>query len=255
MNGLQAQSRFLFRRKVVLLNNLSDPSKADRLAALALDSGEISRIVRVARELPRALAIVGLSARDLEPIPHYSDCALVAVTMPGSPYLCYWDADVSMLQVCDWISPSLALLQARSDVIACSPQWEYESRLFHSSNRYWQPLDTARDFGLYYGFSDQLFLGKRSTFAQPIYHEFCLASYRYPLAHVRPVFEQRIDSYMRNHGYMRAVHWPSTYIHHGRPGLSYPTPSRAQLVREIVAKKFILRAARRLLPKKKFNCT
>jgi hypothetical protein len=255
LNGIGAQCRFPFRRKIVLLNNVRNPSKADRLAEAMLTSGELTRLVRVARELPRTLAIVGLSAGDLAPIPHYSDCALVAVTLPGSRYLCYWDADVAMVADNDWISPSVDLLESRSDVLSASPEWTYESRMFQSDNKYWRPLDTVGDFGLYYGFSDQLFLAKRTNLACPIYREFCIASLRYPLAHVKPVFEQRVDSYMRNHGYMRAVHRPSRYVHNGKPGLSYPFPTLARTAREIINKGVILKAARRLLPRKKFNCT
>ena len=91
------------------------------------------------------------------------------------------------------------------------------------------------DFSLGHGFSDQLFLARRAELAAPIYTTRCLAELRYPLAHIGPVFESRVDAHMRHHGRLRATWTRARYIHpETNVGGSYPADTvgdRLRLVR------------------------
>ncbi len=184
VTALEKQTNFKFTQKIVLINNVIDRNRAVILAQRLQSSGEISNWFFVADELPHALEVVGLTEKDLGRTIHYSDCALVAVTLNGSPYICYWYAEVVLVQHNNWISESLALLEKRRDVLVANPQWDRElEALSHTKRpwirRRWQPLETVGNFNLCYGFSDQLFLVRRGDLAKPIYKEFHIASFRY----------------------------------------------------------------------------
>ena len=84
-----------------------------------------------------------------------------------------------------------------------------------------------------YGFSDAVFLGRRSEFARPIYRERCLISLRYPLSHIAADFEQRVDSYMRRHRRLRATHTGVIYYHPENVGVSYPKPARTERLKRL----------------------
>ena len=87
------------------------------------------------------------------------------------------------------------------------------------------------DFVLGYGFSDTAFLFRRSQWARQNYRRVVPASWRYPLAHVGPVFEQRVDSWMRRGRLLRATYLPAQTIHQGAVGTAYPRLSRRQRLR------------------------
>lgn len=261
VTALEKQANFKFAKKTILINNVTDRNRAAILAHSLQSSGEISNWFFVADELPHALEVVGLTEKDLGRTIHYSDCALVAVTLNGSPYICYWDAEVVLGQHNDWISESLALLEQRPDVLVANPQWDRElEALSHTKKpwirRRWQPLETVGNFNLCYGFSDQLFLVKRADLAKPIYKEAHIASIRYPMSQISPIFEQRVDSYMRNHGLLRAVVKTTSYSHLGDDGVSHPSMTIRERIRDTLWRKILLRVAALVFAtSKKFNCT
>ena len=243
MNGLEKAAKFTFTRKTVLINNVTDRVRVAFLARELKNSGEISNWFFVADELPRALDIVGLTEKDLGRTIHYSEWALVAVTLNGSPYLCCWDADVILGQHSGWISEALGLLEMRSDVLVASPQSEHDLEVRSHINspwtrRRWRPLEEVQNFKLGYGFSDQLFLAKRANLTKPIYKEFCIPSVAYPMSQISPIFEQRVDSYMRNHKLLRAVITSSSYTHTGNMGASYPRMTIIERARDLLIRRF-----------------
>jgi hypothetical protein len=214
-----AANRFPFRRTVVLVNNVEDREHADALARAKADE-----VHHVADHLDRALDETGLTRRDLGRVPQYSDCALVAVTLPGAPWVVYWDADVRLSAPADWITPSLARFEADPRVLVANPGpvWDAET------------LETDEDFALGHGFSDQLFLTRRSDLAQPIYRQRCAAQLRYPLAHVAAVFESRVDAWMRHNDRLRATYRHATYVHpEAGAGTSYPPQTARERCRAL----------------------
>jgi hypothetical protein len=241
-----AQSnRHPFARRVVLINNVEDRAQSDALARALVERGEIDDFVHVADRLDHALAVTGLTRDDLGKMAHYSDCALVAVTLEGAPWIVYWDVDVRLAEPHDWITPSIAMFERDPRVMVANPAFvdptlEPEARERHG------------DFVLGDGFSDQLFLARRSELAAPIYRQRCLAQLRFPMAHLGAVFEARIDAWMRHNGRLRATYLPATYIHPSEgAGTSYPTTTGVERVKAfgVRAGLALLRATpRRLRP-------
>lgn len=221
---IEAENLRSFARKVALINNVNDPDDARQRAEALLAKGEIDAFFFVADLLDGALKRTGLSRRDLGRVPHYTDCALVAITLPGAPWLLYWDAEVTLRHPANWIDPALELMEKDARVLVANPAgWRGEVN--------WMTFDFSGPFALGYGFSDAVFLARRADLARPIYRERCLASVRFPLAHIAPVFEQRVDSYMRRHRRLRATHASVVYEHPDDWGLSYPNLSLAEALR------------------------
>ena len=222
------QNRHPLARRVALINNVEDRGHAGALAAELVARGEISEFHHVADRLDEALAVTGLTREALGPkILHYSDCSLVAATLPGAPWLLYWDADVRLREPADWITPSLELFAADPRVMVANPA-------FIDATLEAETRERRGDFALGDGFSDQLFLARRADLARPIYTQRCLAQLRYPMAHIGPIFESRVDAWMRHNGRLRATYTPVTYVHPpAGAGDSYPASTPAERVKAL----------------------
>ena len=93
------------------------------------------------------------------------------------------------------------------------------------------------DWALGDGFSDQLFLARRSELAAPIYQQRCLAQLRYPLIHIGRIFESRVDAWMRHHGRLRATLTTAVYVHPAAgAGSSYPTGGPVSAARAVAVR-------------------
>lgn len=207
---------FPFARTVVLINNTKDPDDARRRARGLIATGEIDEAHFVSDHLDAALSRVGLRQADLEPVPHFSDCAFVALALAGNPWLVYWDADLVQIRGGDWVTPSLKLLENDPHIAVANPAWHH-----HLPQA--EAFTTSADFALGYGFSDQVFLCRRDTFlSQRWSGPMMPASYRYPLAPVAPVFEQRVDSWMRRTQKLRATYLLAQVEHKAPQGGNYP---------------------------------
>ena len=213
--SIEARNLRPFSRKVALINNVDEVADALARAEDIRSRGDIDEYHLVSRCLDDALAATGLTRRELGRLVHYSDCALVAITIPGADWLVYWDADVRLERPTDWVGPAIGLLERDRRVIVANPAWQGFAGTGTAAG--------ARDgpFRLDYGFSDQLFLARRSDLRRPIYRWNCPASLRYPLAHVAPVFEQRVDAYMRWHHRLRATYLGAVYTHPEPAGDTY----------------------------------
>ncbi|MGE3164266.1 MAG: hypothetical protein AB7O52_05135 [Planctomycetota bacterium] len=228
-SDLASQHEFPFAQRHALLNNIDDlPEAVDHAQAL-VDRGEIDQFFLVAEHLPRALMHTRLTPASLGRVPHYSDCALVAVTIASdSPWIVYWDAEARLLTPFDWIRPSVSLMERDPRVLVANPSWEPDT----VDRETWEEQPP---FALGYGFSDQVFLARRADFAAPIYDERCLPALRYPLSHIAQVFEARVDGYMRRHRRLRATHRLAHYAHEvrstGGPA-SIPSVSLAERLRK-----------------------
>ena len=120
----------------------------------------------------------------------------------------------------NWIDPSIEFMNTNNNVLTSSPN--HHPEWVQSSIRKGN-FQLAGDFGLGYHFSDQVFLARTEQLARPIYNEKCIASLRYPLAHLGSVFEMRVDAYMRNHRLKKAIFIPAVYNHPEETiGLGYP---------------------------------
>lgn len=234
-SGIADENRFRFARRVALVNNVDDPAHVRELAQPLLDSGEIDELHFVADQLPEAMRVTGITDKDLSRIPHYTDCSIAAVTLPGSPWLLYWDADLHLDPPLDWITPSIEFMEADPRILVASPDWE-------PSTLEQEMIERRGVFAVTRGFSDQLYLVRRAELARPIYHERCIARLRYPLAHIGDVFEARVDAHMRHHDRLRAIHTGARYTHPAdTAGASHPPAGGLERVRKL--RNDVLRAA------------
>lgn len=245
---LEDSLRHQFSHKILLINNLGREEYRLRELWNLSGAGQVDEVVSVADRLPSVLDIVGLSASDLEPLSHYSDCALVGCCVPRSPWFLYWDPFCEVVKEDEWILPAVYAMEASPEYLVANPSWWG----FDAADRVASTAE-SRDWYVSYGFSDTVFLARRDDFAKPIYREWHLASLRYPFAHIGPIFEQRVDSYMRTTFRKRLTHKHSMYRH--RPeemGASHPRRisamrrARRRMNMSIVAG---LKAIRWVLPK------
>jgi hypothetical protein len=239
LSELAGAQRRPFARCVVLINNVADPPDAERRARRLLHDGEIDELHFVAERLDEALRVTGLRRGELEPLLHYSDAPLVAATLPGSPWLLYWDAEARLLEPIDWITPALALMRAERRVIVANPSWERPDADGRRPGVQRETSATRAGFALGAGFSDQAFLAARASLAAPIYGQRCIASLTYPGAHKARVFEARLAAHMRHHDRLRATSLAATYTIDAPAGRSVYPPSgpveTARLVRNAIA--------------------
>lgn len=225
-NDIERQNKFQFTNKIALINNVKDEKDAISRAEQLKETGEINKYYLVKDYINQALSSLGLTKKDLGRIPYYSNCAYVAIILSESEWLVYWDAEIKLKEPYDWINPAIHLMENDSRIMVANPRWnaqglEKEAR------------EIFPDWYIGYGFSDQLFLIRRSDFLKPIYKESCLISLRYPLSHIGKVFEQRVDSYMRTHRKLRATFKYATYIHPKNEGESYPAPTTTEKLKQI----------------------
>jgi hypothetical protein len=227
-------NRFSFARRVVLINNVADRSEAGSRAQRLLDAGEIDEFHFVADRLAHALETAGLRQRELEPLLHYSDAPLVAATLPGSPWLLYWDPEARLLEPFDWVSPALELMQRDRRVIIANPSWEPPNARGLRPGVEREAIARGDGFVLGEGFSDQVFLASRKALAAPIYRQRCIARIAYPAAHKAHVFEARLAAHMRHHGRLRATCLSATYaIDAADGGSSYPPQGMLETARYV----------------------
>jgi hypothetical protein len=209
------QNRFAFARRVALLNNIADWRAATAVAEARLREREIDAYYLVADYMEEALRRTGLTAADLASIPHYSSWALAALVLPGSDWLMHWDADLQMDPPCDWVGPALELMQSDSRIAVANPMWK-------KADMRRELREICGDFVLGYGFTDQIYLLRRSEFAAPVYRYWVPISMRYPLSHVRPYYEQMVDAYMRRNRRLRATLAKAHFTHMTEEGAAYP---------------------------------
>ncbi|HEX5926561.1 MAG TPA: hypothetical protein VFY45_22215, partial [Baekduia sp.] len=156
-----------FASQTVVINNVDDRADAAALADARVAAGEIDRYVFVADRLDGALAQCGLTRDELEPIPYFTDFALVAATLDGPDWMMMWDADLRLREPADWITPAIALMERDDRIMVANPNWPVDNLDAFTS-------ETVGDFAIGQGFTDQAFLARRSELGRPIYRQRCV---------------------------------------------------------------------------------
>jgi hypothetical protein len=205
-----------FAARTVVINNVDDREEAAALARARIEDGEIDRYVFVADRLDHALSETGLTREELQPIPYFTDFAIVAATLDGPDWMLMWDADLRLRAPADWVTPAIALMERDPRIMAANPNWPVDNLARYT-------LETDGDFAIGQGFTDQAFLARRSELGRPIYRQRCVALRRYPLSYVGAIFEARVDAHMRHAGRLRATYVPAVYEHEVEMGTSWPS--------------------------------
>jgi hypothetical protein len=237
-----------FARRTAIINNVEDRSDAERRARRLVESGELDAWFFVEDHIEGALQRTGLTATEIARAPYFTDWGLVLVTIPGPDWVVHCDAEVRLREPHDWVTPSIELMCRDGRVMAANPRWYTPSLRYDPLSR--STFEHVGEFALGPGFSDQLFLCRRSELAAPIYRQRCLSIRRYPMAHVCRPFEARIDAWMRHHGRLRATYRDAVYVHPDEIGEGYPARRPMEKL-EAVFNAALIGVARRLPVKRR----
>ncbi|SIR34073.1 MULTISPECIES: glycosyltransferase family 2 protein [unclassified Paenibacillus] len=198
---------FPFAEKVLYINNVSRPELVARHAQRLVDEGVLTSYAVVEACSGEALDFFGLSEDSFAGGYYYSIAELVAIYRCRTEYLLHYSGDSMLGDTLPWISPSLERMRAQPALVCASPVPSGDEEGARQ-----EALTADKDFYIGYGFSDQCYLVRTEDFRARIYGESHPASARYP-SYGGELFEKRVDSWMRNNGYMRLVYRHGSYIH------------------------------------------
>ncbi|HEV2974906.1 MAG TPA: hypothetical protein VGX69_07885 [Solirubrobacteraceae bacterium] len=231
-----------FTRRTALVNNVVDRAAVERLVVERKGAGELDACFFVEDHIEDALRRTGVAAQEIARAPYFTDWGLVLVTLPGPDWLVHCDPEVRLQAPCDWVAPSIALMDADARVMVANPRWYAPTPRHDTLAR--TTLERSGRFALGLGFSDQLFLCRRPELAAPIYGQRCVAMRRYPMANVSRSFEARVDAWMRHHDRLRANFLDAVYVHPDEIGGAYPSRSPTEKLRSLVNQALIAAAMR-----------
>ena len=202
-----------FALRTLLINNVADRDHARSRAMAAIARGEMDRFVFVDEHLSGALRRTNLKPRDFGRYLHWSDCCIVAISLDGPDLLCYVDVDLDLRGEEDWVRSGLEIFDQDPRVGVANPNW----RMSDGSTTVERESDDAGP-GWFkgYGFTDQIFLCRRSQFTRPLLRRsvpllvLSPASARYPGTQLpfgvsTLFFEQIMDAYMRRRRILRVT--------------------------------------------------
>ncbi len=208
---------FPFAERLLVINNVKDLEAVKKAAQAKIDEGVLSRYA-IAEEMSlEALSFFRLKRIDFRPVKdafnvnsdwvYYNAIApLTAIYACKSDYLLYLTGDVRLDGKIDWIGKALNKMEKQPRYKVANLTWN-ENYVEAKKESYKREGDF---FAARQGFSDQLFLVKRSDFRQAIYGEIRVDSAHYPRG---DVFEKRVFSYMKNRGWERITYRHGSYIH------------------------------------------
>ena len=220
INSIVVQNSFEFTNVIVIVSNVDDRGVLEEILSNLQSSNTITKYYFVDDYLNETLKKLGISMESLGKIKHYSTWAFVMAEVVKSEFFVHWDTDISLSQSVDWITPSIKLFDKVSNLFITNPNWDNQEDQVKAES-----CESDDDFYYGYGISDQLFMGKSGDFKGSIYNEKHIYSLRYPMSHIAPIYEMRIDSYMRNHKKIRATYRGVSYHHPLEKTAIYPKGS------------------------------
>jgi len=207
LRTLAESNMYPFSERWLMINNVKSYSRVCRLAEAAVRERWITRYVVVEEHAKEALEFFGLDRASLGAGYVYSIAELVSLFLCGTDFLLHFAGDCHPHHPCDWIPEALAFLNSDARVKVANLSW-----ICPFSPPYLEATEVHEDFYVGYGFSDQCYMVRAADFRQAIYGEQNAASVRYP-GYGGELFEKRVDSWMRNHAYLRATYRHGAYDH------------------------------------------
>lgn len=208
---------FSFSEKILVINNVKDLETVKKAAQAKVDEGVLTRFFVAEENAQETLSFFHLKQSDFQPVQdvfnvnsdwiYYNALGpLSALYTCQSDYLLYLTGDVRLDKKIDWIGKALLRMEKVPRIKVANLAWNgnYAEAKRESYRSGWN-FFRARQ-----GFSDQMFLVKRSDFRQPIYGEIRADSNHYPRG---DVFEKRVFSYMKNRNWERITFRRGSYVH------------------------------------------
>lgn len=196
----------LFER-IVMINNVNDPSIVVSKCAEAYDAGLIDGFVNVDHFAHQALNHFKLSKESFGDGYRYSISELVSIYICRTPYLLHFSGDSMVAEDTpkNWLATGIEVLKRHPAVSVFNLPWngrhdEVKAESFGEDD----------DCFYGYGFSDQMYLIRTHDFMNRIYH------YKHEgtsAHHHGEIFEKRVDAWMRSEKRPRATLKVGSYLH------------------------------------------
>ncbi len=209
------RNAFDFSKKILVINNVNDRGEVEKYSRKAFDSGVLTDYFFVEDYIDEALKFFRLTKKALGKGYYYSNHELVSIYLCLTDFLVFYTGDTRLEEIVNWIAPAIAKFEENSYYKVANPVWNYKYNEAKSES-----YSEIEDFFVGFGFSDQCFLVRTKDFRAPIYNEDHPASARYP-AYGGETFEKRVDSWMRNHNYLRLTYKHGSYMHEDFPDSAF----------------------------------
>jgi len=194
---------FPFNEKILIINNVVDIDAVLSAAQKWIERGVLTKAI-VAQDV---LPFFKLKRSDFNDWQYYNATApLNAIYECKTEYLLYQTGDVYLKRRVSWIERAIKFMEKKGGCKVANLTWNdnYKEAKFESFRKSWNFYVAKK------GFSDQMFLVRRSDFRAPIYHEIHPDGVHYPRG---DVFEKRVFSYMLNRGWERITFRRGSYTH------------------------------------------
>ncbi len=202
-----ANCNFNFTKKHVIINNVKNRILVEKLCEQKIKEGIIDNYFVVDDYESEVLNHFDLTIDSFKGGYCYSSAELVGIYICETEYLLHFSSDsFPVNNKVTWIDSALDIMNLNPHILVANPTWnnKFEEAKIES-------FDEINDFYVGYGFSDQVYLIRKTDFFKRIYHEKNSASDRYP-KYGGELFEKRVDSFMRNNEKLRITHKGSSYI-------------------------------------------
>jgi hypothetical protein len=211
---------FDFQEKILIVNNVKEEARVVAEAQKLIGEGLLTHVYssREKQEqifdffrLQRSDFRMGNDAGNYENVTpdwiYYNALApLSAIYYCQSDYLLYLTGDVYLDQKVIWIDEAIKKMEKKKCYKVANLTWngryeEAKKQSFRMDGEFFVSKS---------GFSDQMFLVFAKDFQQPIYGEIRKDADHFPRG---DVFEKRVYSFMKNHGWQRITHRLGSYVH------------------------------------------
>lgn len=202
-----SRNRYNFDKRVLIINNVCDFNEVGFYAERLVKNGVLSHYHFVKDYETEVLNHFHLTREDLGKGYVYSISELVGLYLCTTEYLLHFSSDTMLKKKMVWIEAALACLEKNSNCKVVSLIWNNQ---VHEVKE--ESSSESEGYYIGQGFSDQMYLVRSRDFKNQIYNETNPESERYP-SYGGELFEKRVDSWMRNHGFNRYVCKYGSYMH------------------------------------------
>ncbi len=198
-----------FDKKILYINNVKNPLQVEEYAQKLIKQNVIDQFIHVHEHADAALEFFNLSKEKLGKGYYYSIAELVSIYLTETSYILHFSGDSIPEKTIppNWLNQGLKVLQENHQVKVFNLAWDKKYKEAQNES-----ISEDSSFYLGYGFSDQMYLIRTADFKAAIYEEVNAASDRYP-CYGGELFEKRVDSWMRNHQFLRATFKHGSYLH------------------------------------------
>lgn len=200
-------NKCLFNERVLYINNVDNISEVVKSADKLVSHDILTSYVVVDDYAQQALDFFCLTKESLGKGYVYSISELVGIFLCKSDFLLHFSSDSILSKPLNWIDSALCHMISNPRIKVANLTWNFR---YNEAKQ--ESFEENEDFYIGYGFSDQCYLIKAKDFRNPIYNEKYNLPEVYP-EYVGEPFEKRVNSWMRNHEFLRITSRHGSYIH------------------------------------------